>query len=86
MIDWLNYWEFWITLGIVLLILESLEGSFNYFLPTSLGGFLCGIFVFLLPDATWKVILFVFATGSLLAFYALKKLIKKKDETDINDY
>jgi len=83
---WLFYWEFWMSSGMVLLILESMEGSFNYFLPLSLGSFFTGAIVFLFPELTWKWILFALAFCSVASFMGLKLVLKKKDDKDINDY
>jgi membrane protein implicated in regulation of membrane protease activity len=83
---WLFYFEFWLCAGIVLLILESIEGSFNYFLPVSLGSFFTGAIVFLFPEMTWKWILFALAFCSVASFIGLKMGLKKTKDRDINDY
>ncbi|MDC1212018.1 hypothetical protein N8Z73_00915 [bacterium] len=85
---WLFYWEFWLSAGIVLLILESMEGSFNYFLPLSLGSFFTAAIVFLFPELElmWKWILFALAFCSVASFIGLKLVLKKTEDEDINEY
>ena len=83
---WLFYWEFWLCAGIVLLILESMEGSFNFFLPVSLGSFFTGAIVFLFPEMTWKLILLALSFCSVASFMGLKMVLKKTEDKDINEY
>jgi membrane protein implicated in regulation of membrane protease activity len=84
--NWFFTWEFWVIAGIVLMILESLEGSFNFFLPVSIGSFICALFVYLFPDSTWKQLLLVFSISSGVSFLILKRFLKMKEDKDISDY
>lgn len=87
MISQLVYnWEFWVILGLTLIALEALEGSFNFFLPSSIGSILTALFVYILPEISWKLILLIFAVSSFIAFASIKRYGPKNNQKDINDY
>ena len=100
-----NYLAFqpyvWLILGVLLLSLELLDGSFSFFLPSGLGAWLTAALLKLqlnglLFDAVvfdnWSDLLLGFAIASIVAIGAVRILIYRKrsvnsaQSDDINQY
>ena len=95
----LSYWlflpELWIIIGIVLICLEILDGSFIFFLPLGLGSFLNAIILFLQENenifdfqiiSIWHHSLITLALFALVISFCLKWFSKGEAKKDINRY
>lgn len=84
--DFIITWQFFISIGLILLIIEAFDGTFNLFLPLSIGSFGVGLILIFIPDINWKIVLSIFALISTLGFILIRNYVHKKPKDDINDY
>lgn len=100
MMSFLDYWlllpQVWLIIGMVLALMELIEGSQIFFLPVGLGG-ICnslllylereGIIPFGYAPETWYGTLIPWAVCSVaFAFLLSVRRRRKKQSADINDY
>ena len=94
LVDWLTNAQIWVIFGIVLVIIEVLAGGM-FALPVGLSSLVMAALLFAdgrywLGDSMlltgWEDILIVFALLTVVSIGALRFLLQRKDETDINKY
>lgn len=73
----LTYWH-WLSLGVVLLILELIISSSGFLLWLSLASFVVSIASWLVPTLLWSTQLILFSLAALLSLIAWRKY---KDKT-----
>ena len=84
----------WLTIGLVLAIIELTSGTLIFFLPMGLSGLFTGILLKLQESESisnlisdWTSALIFWAVLSLILSLMLNLLVKKKDTVkDVNDY
>lgn len=88
----------WMVAGALLLLLELLDGSFVFFLPSGFGAWLTalmlklqgmGLFFATHPVDAWDEAVLAFALCSALAFAVIRLVVRRKGAgagPDINQY
>ena len=84
----------WLTIGLVLAIIELTSGTLIFFLPMGLSGLFTGMLLKLQESesisnliSNWTSALIFWAVLSLILSLMLNLLVKKKDTVkDVNDY
>tara|TARA_B100002019_G_scaffold85559_1_gene74091 strand:+ start:938 stop:1225 length:288 start_codon:yes stop_codon:yes gene_type:complete len=84
----------WLTIGLVLAIIELTSGTLIFFLPMGLSGLFTGMLLKLQESESisnlisdWTSALIFWAVLSLILSLMLNLLVKKKDTVkDVNDY
>ena len=93
----LTTWEFWIILGIGLVILNLTVGLEFFSLAFGIGGLLTALLMYLsvpepliewLPLKTWDEIIPTFAIMSLAILPLIRRFVYRRDvdRNDVNDY
>ena len=93
--DWLLNPKVWIIIGIILISMELLDGSFIFFLPIGIGSFINSIILFLQNNKIilekniidyWYETFMSLGISSIIVSFLLQKISKKSTKKDINDY
>ena len=99
-LSFLNHWlllpQVWLIIGMLLVLMELMDGSQIFFLPIGLGGILTSAALYLerkawipfgyIPD-TWYGMLVFWAIASLVFILLLTiRRRKQKKSVDVNDY
>ena len=98
-LSYLSYWllnpKVWIIIGIVLIAMEVLDGSFIFFLPIGVGSLINAIILYLQENQIifkeyllnyWYHTFVSLGISSLIISFILQKLSRKSDNEDVNDY
>ena len=80
--------EFWIIIGIVLLLIELIVGLAYLGVTFGVGSLVTGVIIYMAPSVLVGPInqLLVMACISAIAYFPIKYLLKKDDPSDINKY
>ena len=96
----LSYWfyfaQFWVAIGLLLVILEVIDGSAIFFLPLGLAGLILGLIIYLVeialipttlvPDKWYWIIVYWVSLSVVIAFIISLLRHKRKQNGDINKY
>jgi len=98
-LSYLSYWllnpKVWVMIGIVLIAMEIIDGSFIFFLPIGVGSLINAIILYLQENQIifkeyilnyWYHTFISLAILSLIISLMLQKLSRKSANKDVNDY
>ncbi len=97
MIDWVLFYQVWIIIGIIFVLLELTDGSAIFFLPLGIGSFFESLYIyiadiqlispFLIIDK-WYFLIVMWAVLSLITSLLISTFWKRntEDNKDINQY
>ncbi len=98
-LSYLSYWllnpKVWVMIGIVLIAMEIIDGSFIFFLPIGVGSLINAIILYLQENQIifkeyilnyWYHTFISLAILSLIISFMLQKLSRKSANKDVNDY
>ena len=93
---WLYFAQFWVAIGLFLVILEVTDGSAIFFLPLGLAGLLLGLIIYLVeialipttlvPDKWYWIVVYWVSLSVVIAFIISFLKHKRKQNGDINQY
>tara|TARA_B100000405_G_scaffold135376_1_gene94619 strand:+ start:349 stop:621 length:273 start_codon:yes stop_codon:yes gene_type:complete len=88
--QWLYYYQVWLIISVVFLLLELTDGSLIVFLPIGIGASLMSLFILFTDNTSiiqWYLLFLIWALISALCSFILSKLWKRGiNNKDINDY
>ena len=88
--QWLYYYQVWLIISVVFLLLELTDGSLIVFLPIGIGASLMSLFILFFDNASviqWYLLFLIWALISAICSFILSKLWKRGvNNKDINDY
>ena len=98
-LSYLSYWllnpKVWIIIGIILIGMEVIDGSFIFFLPIGVGSLINAVILYLQENQIifeeyilnyWYHTFISLGISSLIISYILQKISKKSTDKDVNDY
>ena len=98
-LSYLSYWllnpKVWIIIGIILIAMEVIDGSFIFFLPIGVGSLINAIILYLQENQIifkeyilnyWYHTFISLGISSLIISFMLQKVSNKSTDKDVNDY